>query len=196
MKKIIIVGLGGIGSWLVNKLDWLQTHNQLKEVEVWGYDNDNVENKNIEYQCFTADDLFENKAYALEIKCGGWFIGRNERINTPDVFAESDLVISAVDNLKFRKMLFENNAQNFHWIDLRSEGRTVMGLSKHPENTTNELMKLVEGDLEIEGSCQLQTDLNAGRIQLGNQIIATIGAQWVLNWLRKGITPAKFIHLF
>lgn len=172
---------------------------QLIDIEIHGHDPDTVEDKNTKYQRFTVDDLYENKAVALDLRYDAdprWFYGHEEKVTDTSVFEGFHLVISAVDNLKFRKMLFEENEKSFHWIDLRSEGRTVMGLNKHTKNTRAELMKSVEGDLNEEGSCQLQVDLDAGRVQLGNQIIATIGAQWVLNWLRGTTNPPKFIHHF
>ena len=198
MTKIAIVGCGGIGSWLVDRIHWLTVQQQI-ELETHGYDDDTVELKNTIYQLFDAVlDLHEKKAMALDtrydIEDKRWFFGHVERVLSADMFKEYDLVISAVDNLQFRKLMYEKCECD--WIDLRSEGRTIMAITKHRANTPEVLASLVDGNLEENGSCQLQADLDAGRIQLGNQIIANIGAQFILNWSRGDINPAKFIHLF
>ena len=196
MQRILIIGVGGIGSWLVNRLDWLNEQNQMS-AEIHAYDHDIVEEKNMRYQDFTVEDLYENKAVSLDIRFdtdNRWFFGHDEKVLDSEVFKDYDLVVSAVDNLKFRKLMYEK-CECF-WIDLRSEGRTIMAISKHPKNTPEVLESLVKGDLEHEGSCQLQADLDAGRVQLGNQIIAHIGAQWILNWTRDMDLPAQFVHMF
>jgi len=199
MTNILIVGLGGIGSWLVDKLAWLKEQGQLEDVEVDGYDHDMVEEKNTRYQRFTVDDLYENKATALDIRYDRdprWFFSYGEKVVDTKIFDKYNLIVSAVDNLKFRKMLFQENNKKFDWIDLRSEGRIIAAITKHKENTDEKLMALVNGDLEAEGSCQLQADLDEGRVQLGNQIVADIGAQYILNWLRGIPLPPGFIHTF
>ena len=196
MTKILIVGLGGIGSWLVDRLNWLISHEQLI-AEIHGYDPDIVEEKNMKYQMFSEVDLYENKAIALDIRFDAeprWFYGHEDKVVDASVFEGYNLVISAVDNLKFRKLMYEECP--CFWIDLRSEGRTIMAISKHPQNTVETLQDLVKGDLEQSGSCQVQADLDAGRIQLGNQIIAGIGAQLILNWYRDVSISPKFIHIF
>jgi len=196
MTKILIVGLGGIGSWMADKLDWLVEQKQIT-AEIHGYDPDTVEEKNTRYQNFTVADLFENKAETLDLRFNReprWFFGHDEKITDPSTFEGYDLVVSAVDNLKFRKLMFENC--KCFWIDLRSEGRSITVVTKHPANTPEQLNKLVEGDLEEEGSCQIQADLDADRVQLGNQIVATIGAQLIINWSRGIDLPPLFIYKF
>lgn len=198
MTKILIVGLGGIGSWMADRLDWLIDQDQMT-AEVHGYDHDTVEEKNTRYQKFGVDDLYENKAMALDIRFDAdprWFFGHEEKVLDSKVFEGYNLIVSAVDNLKFRKLLYEECPDKTFWIDLRSEGRTIAAFSKHQSNTKKVLSKLVEGDLEHEGSCQLQQDLDAGRVQLGNQVVASIGAQYILNWYRDTDIPAQFVHVF
>jgi len=196
MQKILIVGVGGIGSWLASKLNWLTEQGQIS-AEIHAYDHDEVEEKNIRYQDFTVDDLYENKAMALDMRFdtdNRWFFGHDQKVLDSSVFEGYHLVVSAVDNLKFRKLMYEECGS--FWIDLRSEGRTIVAVAKHPKNTPEILENLVKGDLEHEGSCQLQSDLDAGRVQMGNQIIANIGAQLILNWSRDENVPAQFVHMF
>ena len=198
MTKIMVVGLGGIGSWLIDKVSWLVDQKQLKNIEIHGYDPDSVEEKNIRYQNFTANDIFENKAVALDIRyhsVNKWFWGHNELITQSKQLKDYDLVVSAVDNLKLRELLYLKSSVK-NWIDLRSEGRTIMIITSNPSNNTNILKGLVKGDKEVSGGCQLQSDLDAGIVQLGNQIVALIGTQLILNWHRNVTLPALFTHIF
>jgi len=203
--KVAIVGLGGIGSWLVNHINWLVNRGQIDTslIEFHGYDDDEVEDKNTRYQCFEPEDIFDSKAAALEIRflpVSGehWFFGHEERItNVGKQLGDANLIISAVDNLKFRKALFEFCLdKEIHWFDFRSEGRAIMALTKHPSNNVEKLEMFTAGDQEENGSCQLAADLEKGLVQLGNQIIAQIGAQYLLNWWRDIPNPAQFIRKF
>jgi hypothetical protein len=45
-------------------------------------------------------------------------------------------------------------------------------------------------------SCQLEYERSAGIIQYGNQIIATIGVQLLLNHLRGELNPPDFVQRF
>jgi hypothetical protein len=46
------------------------------------------------------------------------------------------------------------------------------------------------------GSCQRAQDINAGIVQVGNRIIASVGAQYILNYIRHVYSPAKFVYTF
>ena len=60
-KKILIIGAGGIGSFLIPLLDKVR----LYSIEV--ADPDKVELKNLTYQNFTTHDIGENKAEQMKI---------------------------------------------------------------------------------------------------------------------------------
>jgi len=206
--NVIIVGLGGIGSWLVNRLYWLSENEQFKSdstFQVIGFDADTVELKNLRYQNFNAEDIFESKSASLDwryesISKSKWFTGVNKKILEARQLDEYKpaIIVSAVDNLKFRKLMFDtyNVGSPVYWIDLRSEGKTVVALTKHADHTPAFLEEMVTGDQEAEGSCQLAKDIEANTIQMGNQIIANIGAQYILNRFRGQPNPAMFIHKF
>ncbi len=196
-KKILIVGGGGIGSWLAPILYELERHEQLNKAEITIADNDTIEEKTLTYQNFGLEDLTDDKAESLSARYG--FGARVERIEDPKAFKHFDCVISAVDNAKFRRMLFKAADKNeaLYWIDLRSEGRTVAAFTKHKVNTLEKMLATVpDEDTEEGGSCQLEYELSAGIIQNGNKIIAAVGSQYILNWLRSEDSPPEFSALF
>lgn len=175
----------------------LERHNQLKDAEITIADDDTVENKNLTYQNFGLEDLTEEKAESLSARFG--FGARVERITDPKSFKYFDCIVSAVDNAKFRRMLFKAADKNdeLFWIDLRCEGRTIAAFTKHKVNTLKKMLATVpKEDNEEDGSCQLEYELSAGIIQNGNKIIAAIGSQYILNWLRKDTSPPEFSAIF
>ena len=58
-KKILIIGVGGIGSYLVPLLDRLGCYT------ITVYDNDTVEEKNLLYQNYQEEDISLNKALLI-----------------------------------------------------------------------------------------------------------------------------------
>ena len=59
-RKILIIGAGGIGSFLISFLDRIGLYN------ITVFDPDKVEKKNITYQNFLESDIGENKAKVME----------------------------------------------------------------------------------------------------------------------------------
>lgn len=194
-KKILVVGAGGIGSWLAHALFVLDKSNQLQDIRIDFADDDTVDTKNLAYQNFEPDDILEPKVDSIEARYG--FGAIQKRIEDPKFLDSYDCVVSAVDNTSFRKMLFtwgEFNNKKF-WIDLRSEGRSIAAFTSSKQNTLDKMLESMPEDVE-EGSCQREYELAAGIIQNGNKIVAEIGAQLILNWLRKSNSPSKYIATF
>lgn len=185
VKSILVVGAGGIGSYLVEHLDKAITYNQLRTSIVLA-DNDQVEVKNLSYQNFGKEEVGENKAQALSTRfqCQAFpFL-----IEEASELEPFDLIISAVDNTKFRQLLFSSGKD---WIDLRSEGRQVAAFCS--SGNTQEAM-LATLPVEVKsGSCQRAHDFSKGIVQNGNKIIAAIGGQLVLNWYRGEKNPPRII---
>lgn len=193
--RILIVGAGGIGSWfsrhLANALSTNQIPVQPSEVTI--ADDDDVEEKNLRYQDFTEEDLYDNKATILGDRYG--FTPLTERVTDISQHPTS-VIISCVDNTAFRKELFTTcHSSGPFWIDLRSEGSTVAAFCKHPSHTKQSLLDTLPVEVAA-GSCQRAEDLTNNTIQLGNVIIASIGMQFLLNYYRKTSVPAKYIHTF
>jgi hypothetical protein len=77
----------------------------------------------------------------------------------------------------------EKNPDKF-WIDLRAEGRSMSYYIKHPKNDIKKMMDTMDQKDQKNHSCQLEYELDNGIIQQGNKIIAYIGSQLLLNYLR------------
>ncbi|MCP3684439.1 MAG: hypothetical protein GY861_17305 [bacterium] len=193
MKKILIIGVGGIGSFLSRELNRLILNNQidLDNVDITIADDDEVETKNIKYQNFIVDDVFKKKVDVIAKRYS--FNRLRTRIKDGKELNGYDLIIVAVDNAKTRKMVFDYcyNTRTY-FIDLRAEGRAVAFFTR--EMDEGELLSTLSFDKGDKGSsCQLEYELKNDIIQNGNLVIATMGSQLVLNWLRKEKNPDQFI---
>lgn len=193
MKKILICGVGGIGSFIVRELNRLVLNGQIDidDFNVTITDMDSVELKNIKYQLFDKTDIFKNKAEVLGDRfC---FHYKKDKIKTADQFKDYDLIVSAVDNSATRKLIYDYCfSTDKYFIDLRSEGRSFAFFTK--EMPQAELQKFLKGEMTEEGaSCQLKHELDQGIIQNGNVIIAAIGSQLILNWTRGIQNPMSLV---
>lgn len=194
-RRILIVGAGGIGSWLAYNLYKYDEHQQLSNAEITFADDDTVDIKNLPYQHFETKDVTDYKTESLSARFG--FGSLVKRLEKPNDLTGFDCVISAVDNTKFRKMLFETAEKypDMYWIDLRSEGRSIAAFTKSKKNTLEKMMATIPIEVK-EGSCQREYELANGIVQSGNRIVAEIGAQYILNWLRGDHNAAEFSHTF
>ncbi len=61
-RKIMIIGAGGIGSYLIPFL------NRVGLYDITVYDDDNVEEKNLTYQNYSEDDVGTKKVSSLKAK--------------------------------------------------------------------------------------------------------------------------------
>jgi len=205
--KILVIGAGGIGSFFAGTLFNLKSAGQLpKNVSIVFYDPDTVEEKNIRYQNFTAADIGFDKVEAMEVRLG--FDGVCKRIGLEDFPGiKADIIICAVDNAETRQAVFDFwRDTGTYFVDMRAEGRTVSfftpGEATAAEDVTTRTERydiltatLASAGTE-SGSCQRAVDMEAGIIQLGNQIIAPIGAQLLINHLRGISNPGRFVRRF
>ena len=193
-KNFLIVGAGGIGSWLCYFLHDLQNSYQLQDSTFTVADGDTVEKKNLRYQKFEIDDITDNKAMCMESKYG--FEGVDKIITTSEELLPYDCIISCVDNTSFRRMMFNTcEKTGKYFIDLRSEGTTIMALTKHKKNDIETLLATIPEEIQ-DASCQRSFEFEGGIIQQGNKIIAGVGSQFVLNYIREDKNPALFSQNF
>lgn len=170
--KLLIVGCGGIGSYLAEYIYELIETGQL-DAEVTLMDNDMVEINQIKYQNFYAQDVGKPKCQALGERYRFKYI--NERLINKDLKGY-DLIMVCVDNNKARTLVWDSS---FEFIDLRATGRKIAAIPK-----CWDYYKYLDNDPN-EYSCQDKADLDKGWIQLGNRIVAAIGCQMVLNHSRR-----------
>jgi len=199
MKSLLIVGTGGVGSYLARNLYEYEQNNQLFDLQITLADGDDVDVKNLIYQNFEAEDILENKAKTLAKKYD--FLYKDKFINVFEDLDEYDAVICAVDGTRFRKDFYEymfKNKPEKYWIDLRSTGKLVAAYCKHKNLTHEDMLMTVPKDDIENGSCQHAFELENNIVQGGNRIIAEIGAQLILSWYRNEAdsNSAKFVYNF
>lgn len=123
--KINILGCGGIGSWAALALSSVVNNMEL-------IDDDIIEIHNIGGQNFSFYDIgfyktesTANKLYQMSPNCNISIISKRLNENTDFFNYEESITISAVDNMKARKMLFNNflnrACENSLFIDGRME---------------------------------------------------------------------------
>lgn len=197
-RRIAIVGAGGIGSYFCKEMYNFAKHGQFGayDIQIVVWDNDTVDVKNLKYQNFQEFDLGDNKAEVIGLRYD--FDYETERIDKEITLDGYDIVIAAVDNSQFRKLLYNWAQKNSkaYWIDLRSEGRSIAFFTKHKTNTLKKMLETLADTPEEGTSCQLAYELKKGIIQQGNKIIAAIGSQLFLNYLRQEKSSSKFIARF
>jgi len=178
--KILIIGCGGIGSYLVRELHRLIENAQIV-ANITLCDFDNVEPKNILYQNFTEKDMLKNKASVLAKRYG--FNHMIKKIEKPEDLEGYNFIILCVDNSETRKLVFEYcySKKDVYFIDGRAEGRSIAVFTRDGNNKLD-MLKTLNGVGST--SCQLEYMLEQGMIDNGNVIVATIISQLVLNKLR------------
>ena len=211
--RVIVVGAGGIGSWLcaglVRLLEWKFPGSALIIV-----DGDNYEAKNLERQDFAQ---IGNKASvkALElskqfnettiIPLPKWVVADDaevasdegtNKIKASQLITENDVVIAVVDNFAARKVLFDA-ASNLNNVDVFTGGnddnlfgsvyhyrrRDGVDITAHPATTHDEYQNPPDRN-PGEMSCQERAEIEGG-----TQILATnmAVAAFILGRIQKTI---------
>jgi hypothetical protein len=140
VKKILLVGCGGTGSFLAEHLCRMITGFRLP-CGLMLADGDTVEPANIWRQNFTPHEIGQNKAAALGLRLSGRFglpiSVIDGFIKHADTLLDADglsLVITATDTLGSRKTVA--NAEPALWLDVgngRSMGQAVIGTASTAE---------------------------------------------------------------
>jgi molybdopterin/thiamine biosynthesis adenylyltransferase len=195
INKIAIAGAGGIGSNLIQILfDYGFNRKQFdySSVEIDVYDDDVVDVKNLLHQNFSASDVGKPKVKILEDK---YVVnGINARMKEED-FSKYDLIFSCVDNMPFRKKLYEycwsKADKRLEWIDGRCTSRQGAIFNNGiPEDT----LKKYLSDSVDEGGCLLDYEKESNISHTLPLIVAGMMAQTFLNKLR-GQSTCKMIFM-
>jgi len=193
MKKIAIVGAGGINSFVIQHInDICKLYEKDKLIYVKIFDDDIVEERNIlrQNQNFTTDDLMEDKAEVLAKRYGFDFKKCFITEDNIDVLATFDDVILGVDNHKARKLVYKYCWDNKKWmLDLRANGtKTAYFMLDHDKKWEDyELEHFSNEDImSRKGGCQRKEDIEKDHIESGNKIIAYMGMWGIyLKHIRK-----------
>tara|TARA_R100000406_G_scaffold95597_1_gene90408 strand:- start:613 stop:1323 length:711 start_codon:yes stop_codon:yes gene_type:complete len=100
IDKIMVIGAGGVGSWLIPALQKLRPDDY---IEVW--DGDILEEKNMDRQLFDDEHIDMNKAWAMKEKYGG-YVGARDRYYTHGADSEitdKTFIFGCADNHPARK---------------------------------------------------------------------------------------------
>ena len=172
MRKILIIGTGGIGSFLIQFLDKVELYN------ITVADPDVVEKKNITYQNFDINDVGELKVQAIAHKYKSVMVGSKYPILTEKQMQGYDLVVCCVDNLSVRRTLYNTK---INWLDLRAQGRNSALVSHKADPKMYDT--LLAGDETKAYSCQGESWNGSNKgVHFMQVAIAGMGAQWIQRY--------------
>ena len=180
VNNIVVVGLGGIGSWLVPPLARFLNVKQFKG-EITLVDGDKFSENNLERQSAKVEDIGHSKAEAvaeklampgLRVRTASVYLTAE---NIAELIKENSLVIMAVDNHPARALVSkfastlsnicvlsagnEKYDGNVHiYLKCKDKEETVSLLNRHPE-----IEKITEGDRAVAGCEEL---IQQGEAQL------------------------------
>ena len=171
MRKILIIGTGGIGSFLVQFLDKVGMY------DITVADPDSVESKNLTYQNFSKGHVGQNKASVMMDSYESVNSFSKYPILTEKQMQNYDLVICCVDNLGVRRTLYNTSLK---WLDLRAQGRNAALVSHKADPKMYDM--LLAGD-DRSYSCQGDSwDGTNKNVHFMQVAIAGIGAQWIQRY--------------
>lgn len=171
MRKVLVIGTGGIGSFLIPLLDKVGLYS------ITVADPDKVETKNLPYQNFTEEDVGENKASVMGNRYRSIIGGSQYPILTEKQMQGYDLVICCVDNIGLRRTLYNTSVK---WLDLRAQGRNAALVShKADPKMYDTLLAGEEGSFSCQGDSWDGSNKGVHFMQVA---IAGLGAQWIQRW--------------
>ncbi len=177
MRKIMIIGAGGIGSYLVSFLDRIGLY------DITVFDDDDVEIKNLTYQNYEEEDVGQKKVSGLESKFGSISKAEPYVVLVKQQLENYDLVVCCADNLSVRRLLYREgygeDIQN-KWLDLRSQGRNAALISYKTDPTLQDAMlDGPDGSFSCQGT---DWEGDAEGIDTMHIAIAGIATQWIQKW--------------
>jgi PRTRC genetic system ThiF family protein len=146
--RLILVGAGGNGAWLVPHLVRIACllRDRGRTVSLWIVDPDTVEPKNIPRQNFVLAEVGMNKAMALVHRYAGRYAGTDiialperfdpELVRQRMAYDTQTILIGCVDNAQARQALaraldsYQGDGPKIWWLDLGNDeysGRVLLG---------------------------------------------------------------------
>ena len=173
-RKILIIGVGGIGSFLVPLLDKVGMY------DISVADPDKVETKNLTYQNFTEEDVNFHKVSRMNARYNSVNKASKFPILTAKQMQGYDLVVCCVDNLSVRRTLYNSNIK---WLDLRAQGRNGAFVTSDADpKMYDSLLAGPDGSFSCQGN---SWDGSNSGVHFMQVVIAGIGAQWIQRWFNK-----------
>lgn len=171
MRKVLVIGAGGIGSFLIPVLDKVGLY------DITVADPDIVENKNLPYQNFRHPEVGQNKAQVMSGRYGSVSFSNTYPILTKKQMQGYDLVVCCVDNISLRRTLYNTNIK---WLDLRAQGRNAALVShKADPKMYDSLLAGKDGSFSCQGE---SWDGSTKGVHFMQVAIAGLGAQWIQRW--------------
>ena len=178
--KILVVGLGGIGSQLTELVVPVLSISNFS-IELTLMDGDVVEPSNLAHQRFTITDLNQPKVIQLAKRYESFgniaVASRVENLISADQLKGYDIVVVAVDRDTPRNLVHSCTA---HWVDLRCQGDGWLLL----DNNTDESVRRQIPTNQHPVSCQMPGAIENGNIEFGFAAVAALGAQWLVQKVR------------
>ncbi len=171
-RKVLVIGAGGIGSFLIPLLDKVGLYN------ITVADPDTVETKNLPYQNFNADNVAQNKALVMKDNYNKSVLRAIKYpILTEKQMKGYDLVICCVDNLGLRRTMYNTKIK---WLDLRAQGRNAALVSHKADIKMYEsLLAGKDGSFSCQGDSWDGSNEGVHFMQVA---IAGMGAQWIQRY--------------
>ena len=184
-KKVLIIGAGGIGSFLIPLLD----RTKLYTIDV--ADPDKVEKKNLTYQNFKEKEVGQNKALCMSWNYTSVRQGIPYPILTEEQIKKYDIVICCADNLDVRRLLYRTKV---NFLDLRSQGRNCAFVSHLADpNLYDTMLAGPEGSFSCQGDSWDGSNKNLHYMQVA---IAGMGAEWLQRWFNdESVEPFKVVNV-
>ena len=178
--KILVVGLGGIGSQLTELIVPALDISGLN-VELNLMDGDVVENNNLAHQRFSSEDENSPKVEVLQQRYQRYkhvkTIAHNNNLTTQSQLEGYDIIVVAVDRQEPRNLVHKSDA---HWVDMRCQGDGWLLIDS---DTNKSILDKIPNNKQPVG-CQLPGAIENGNIEFGFAAVAALGAQWVMQKLR------------
>jgi|TARA_R110000824_G_scaffold283693_4_gene472071 hypothetical protein len=180
-RKILIIGVGGIGSYLAPLL----AQTGLYDITI--SDPDIVEKKNYLYQNFSEAKVMasskKKKVEALELL--GRIVRNPYPILTDKQITGYQLVVCCADNLDARRLLYKQGFGEScvdKWLDLRAQGRNAALISYLADKKYSDtFLAGPEGSFSCQGESFNESN-DPTDIHFMHTAIAGYAAQWVQRW--------------
>lgn len=193
VKKIAIAGAGGLGSHLTHRMfDFGVNRGQFPftDFDIDLFEADSVDVKNLLHQNYEEADLGRSKGTIMAER---YAVNSIEKFMTAKDFSKYDLIFSCVDDMVFRKSLYEwswkpDNIDKLFWIDGRCESRT--GIILNSSIPRAHLEQRLSDDKERKG-CLLAAEKEANISHTLPIIVSAAMVQVFLNFLRGDPIPKE-----